>query len=176
MTMRQFETTSTIKQSDACIPKQFAHRLYAMNVAGLLSAFLIAIGVMIGVGSMQDHPEAGWAFMAIMVLAAAICIPVTSMTVKKAAAQMHPTGDGVWTNTTWFENDGIHRTDEDGDEVVFHVNKLVCAYRAGHVLLLCTRTQSLVPVNLAQLTETERKSVFVRIKTECPRLKMVKMK
>ena len=174
--MRQYETTATVCQRDACIPKQFSHRLYAMNVAGLMSAVMIAVGVMIGVSSMQDNMTAGLAFMGIMFMVALICIPVTWFTVKKAAAQMHPSGDDEWTCTTWFENDGIHRMDEDADESVYPVKKLVCAYRAGNVLLLCTRAQSIIPVNLVQLSETERKSVFERIRAECPRLKIVKTK
>ena len=66
--------------------------------------------------------------------------------------------------------------DEDGDEFAYPLNKLVCAYRAGNVLILCAGQQTVLPVNLMQLNETDRKSVFERIKTECPKLKMVQVK
>ncbi len=174
--MHQYETTSTVKQSDACIPKQFAHRLYAMNVAGLMMGFIMILGVVIGVAGMQENMVSGLLFMGIMAIAAVSVVLITSVTAKKAAAQMHPSGDDEWMCTTWFEQDGVHRMDDEEDESVFLVKKLVCAYRAGNVLLLCTKGQSIIPVNLAQLSETDRKSVFERIKTECPRMKIVKTK
>lgn len=174
--MRQFETTSTVKQNDACIPRQFAHREYGKMAMRWMALILVLIGVIGGLASIGENPLAGLLFMGLMALSALISLPVGAVMLKKAAAQMHPGGDGEWSCVTWFENDGIHRQDEDGEEAIIPLGKLICAYRAGDVLLLCTKTQTVVSINLAQLSETDRKSVFKRIKTDCPKLKMVQVK
>ncbi len=174
--MRLYETTAIVKQNDDCIPRQYAHREYGKKTMRWLALLLVLIGVIGGLGSMKENLLAGLLFMGLMALSALISLPVGAVMMKKAAAQMHPGGDGEWSCITWFENDGIHRLDDDGDEVVVPLGKLICAYRAGNVLLLCTKTQTVVAINLAQLSETDRKSVFERIKTDCPKLKMVQVK
>lgn len=175
--MRMYETTSVLRQDDACIPQQYAYRLQYMKTSRITAIALTIVGVVIGLASIRENLLAGLLFMGLMALVSLICIPVGEANAKKLAANMHPGGDGEWQSTTWFENDGIHRLDdEDDDEVVYPLSKLTCAYRAGNVLIFCTGNQAVVPVNLAQLTETDRKSVLECIKSECPKLKMVQKK
>lgn len=174
--MRLYETTSTVTQNECNIPKRYAHYLQNMKMIRLIAVFLIVFGVGIAAGTLKHSIAAAVTSVVFFALAAAVCIPVGSQSSKHVAENYYEDGDGCWTMTTWFDNDGIHRMDEDGDEFAYPLNKLVCAYRAGNVLILCAGLQSVLPVNLMQLNETDRKSVFERIKNECPKLKMVQVK
>ena len=174
--MRLYETTSTITQNDANIPKRHAHYLQNMKMMRMTALAFAVIGLVFGVASLQHSIFAAVVCIVMFGLVAAICVPVGSWSSKRVAANLYEDGDDAWTMTTWFDNEGIHRMDEDGDEFAYPLNKLVCAYRAGNVLILCAGQQTVLPVNLMHLNETDRKSVFERIKTECPKLKMVQVK
>lgn len=174
--MRLYETTSTVTQNECNIPKRYAHYLQNMKMMRMMAVAFAVIGVVFGVASLRHSVFAAVVCIAMFGVVAAICVPIGSWVSKRVACNFYEDGDDTWTMTTWFDNDGIHRMDEDGDEFAYPLNKLVCAYRAGNVLILCAGLQTVLPVNLAQLSETDRKSVFERIKTECPKLRMVQTK
>ena len=171
--MHLYETTSTVRQDDAAILQQYAFILRNMKMMLVMSVILVLIGVVFGFVSLKHNATAGALCFGLFAFAALIMFPIGKLSAKRTAANMYPDGEGEWRMTTWFENDGIHRTDDEGDEDVFPVSRLVCGYRAGNVLLLCAKSGSVLPINLEQLSETDRKSVFDRIKTECPTMKMV---
>ena len=173
--MRLYETTAVVQQRDACIPQRHACVQSAMKMMRAMAVILLAIGVVTGVATLRLHIAAGLLTMLLFGVIAVIMMPVGRWSARRTAANYYPDGDGQWTSTTWFESDGIHRTDDEGDEDVFPVSRLVCGYRAGNVLLLCAKSGSVLPINLEQLSETDRKSVFERIKTECPAMKMVQI-
>lgn len=174
--MRLYETTSTVTQDQACIPQQYAHREYSMQVTRWMVLFLVLLGVVIGLAGIRENLTSSLIFMGTMLVIALFTLPVQVVVGKQTAARMYPGGENSWACTTWFGNDGIHRTDEDGDEVVASLSKMRCAYRAGNILILCSKAQVVFPVNLAQLSETDRKSLFERLKSESPKLKMIQTK
>lgn len=174
--MRLYETTSTVTKNECNIPKRHAHYLQSMKMMRMMAVAFAVIGLVFGVASLQHSVAAAVGCVVMFGLVAGICILVGSWSSKRVAANFYADVDGMWTMTTWFDNDGIHRTDEDGDEFVYPLKRLACASRAGNVLILCTDMQAVLLVNLIQLNETDRKSVFERIKTECPKLKMVQVK
>lgn len=174
--MHQFETTSTYSRNDSNIPKRHAHYLQNMKTMRITAVMCVVMGVAFGAAALRYSVVAAVICFAAFGFVASICIPVGSWSSRRVAANFYEDGDDLWTNTTWFENDGIHRIDDEADEDVFPLNKLVCAYRAGDVLLLCSATQSVIPVNLAQLSETDRKSVFQMLKTGCPKLKAIQQR
>lgn len=174
--MRLYETTSTVRQDDACILQQ--HALIQRNTKMMLAMTVIfaMMGVMFGIVSLEHSLNSAALVFVLFSFIAAIMMPVGKLSAKRTAANLYPGGEGEWSMTTWFENDGIHRADDEAEDDVFPLNKLVCAYRAGNVLLLGTSTNSVLPVNLTQISETDRKSLFERLKTECPKLKMIQKK
>lgn len=174
--MRLYETTSTVTQNECNILKRYAHYLQNMKMMRMMAVTFAVVGLVFGAVSLQHSAFAAVACIVIFGFASIICIPVGSWSSKRVAANFYEDGDDAWTMTTWFDNDGIHRRDEDGDEFAYPLNKLVCAYRADNVLILCAGLQTVLPVNLMQLNETDRKSVFERIETECPKLAMVQVK
>lgn len=174
--MRLYETTSTVRQGDACILQQYAFILRNMKMMLVMSVIHVLIGVVLGLVSLKHNAAAGALCFGLFAFAAAIMFPIGKLSAKRTAANMYPDGAGEWRMTTWFENDGIHRADDEGEDDVFPLNKLVCAYRAGNVLLLGTNTNSVLPVDLTQISETDRKSLFDRLKTEAPKLKMLQKK
>lgn len=174
--MRLYQTSAAVKQSDACIPQQYAHVDQTMKMLRVMALIFLVIGAVLCVISWKHSVSAAVLSFMMLGCTTAIMIPVGKASARRVAMNLHPSGDGVWRATTWFENDGIHSADEDGEDDVYPLNTLVCAYRADNVLLLCTKGRSVLPVNLAQLSETDRKSVCERIKTDCPNLKMVKTK
>lgn len=174
--MRLYETTSTVRQNDAAILQQYAFILRNMKVMLVMSVIFVIMGIVFGIVSMKHNAAAGVLCFGLFAFAAAIMFPIGKLSAKRTAANLYPRGDEAWSMTTWFENDGIHRADDEGEDDVFLLSRLVCGYRAGNVLLLGTNTNSVMPVNLAQLSETDRKSLFDRLKTECPKLKMIQAK
>ena len=174
--MRQYETTSFIMQNECNVLKRYAHYLQNMKMMRVMAAAFVVMGLVFGVASFQHSVFASVVCIMMFGFAAAICVPVGSWSSKRVAANFYEDGNDTWTMTTWFEDDGIHRIDADGDEDAYPLSKLVCAYRSGDVLILCTGMQAAVPVNLAQLNETDRKSVFARINAESPKLKTIQEK
>ena len=171
--MRRYETTSTVMQNECNIPKRYAHYLQNMKMMRMMAVALAAVGVVFGVAGLRHSVAAAVVCIALFGAAAVVCIPVGAWSARRVAANFYEDGGDSWTMTTWFDAEGIHRVDEDGDEFAYPLNKLVCAYRAGDVLLLCAGLQTVLPVNLAQLSETDRESVLNRINAECPKLKML---
>lgn len=174
--MRLYETTSTVRQDDACILQQYAFILRNLKMMLAMSVVIAVIGIVFGIASLKQNVAAGALCFGLFAFAAVIMFPIGKLSAKRTAANLYPGGDDEWRMTTWFENDGIHRADDEGEDDVLPLNKLVCAYRAGNVLLLGTHTHSVLPVNLLQLSETDRKSLFENLKTECPKLKMIQKK
>lgn len=174
--MRLYETTSTVRQDDTCILQQYSFILRNMKMMLGMSVILAIVGIVFGIASMKQNVAAGILCIGLFAFVAVIMFPIGKLSAKRTAANMYPGGDGEWSVTTWFENDGIHRADDEGEDDVFPLNKIVCGFRVGNVLLLGMSTHSVVPVNLAQLSETDRKSLFERLKTECPKLKMIQKK
>lgn len=174
--MRLYETTSTVRQDDACILQQYAFILRNLKMMLAMSVVIAVIGIVFGIVSLKQNVAAGVLCIGLFAFAAVIMFPIGKLSAKRTAANLYPGGDDEWRMTTWFENDGIHRADDEGEDDVLPLNKLVCAYRAGNVLLLGTNTNSVLPVNLTQISETDRKSLFERLKTECPKLKMLQKK
>lgn len=174
--MRLYETTSTVTQNECNIPKRYAHYLQNMKMMRMMAVVFAVMGIVFGIASLQHSVFAAVVCIVMFGMGAAICIPIGSWSSKRVAANIYEDGDASWMMTTWFDNDGIHRADDEGEDDVFPLEKLVCAYRVGNALLLGTKNHSVLPVNLAQLSETDRKSVFERLKTECPRLKMIQKK
>lgn len=174
--MRLYETTSTVRQDDACILQQHAFIQRNVRMMLIMAVLFVMLGIVSGIACIRQNTAAAVLCFGLFVFAAAIMIPVGKLSAKRMAANMYPDGEGEWRMTTWFENDGIHRADDEGEDDVFPLNKLVCAYRAGNVLLLGTNTNSVLPVNLTQISETDRKSLFEGLKTESPKLKMLQKK
>lgn len=177
--MRQFETTSTVKQHDACILQQYAYLRVARKMEVIVVLCLLGIGAAVGLSCIAKSLVAGLMFCGFMAAVALISIPVQRASAKKVAAQLHPDGDGEWAVTTWFEQDGLHDHEADLPEeerVTDIARDIVCAYRAGTVLLLCTKNYTVLPIDLVELSETDRKSVYERLKSDCPKLKMLKTK
>ena len=171
--MRLYETTTTVTQNESNIPKRYAHYLQNFKMMHMMAVMFAVIGIVFGIALLQRSVFAAVVCIAMFGAAAAICVPVGSWSSKRVAANFYADGNDSWTMTTWFDNDGIHRMDEDGDEFAYPLNKMVCAYRTANVLILCAGLQTVLPVNLMQLSETDRESVFEQIKTECPNLKMI---
>ena len=171
--MRLYETTTTVTQNECNIPKRYAHYLQNMKMMRMMTLAFGVLGVVFGFVSLQHSLLAAVVCVAIFGVAAAVCIPGGAWSSKRVAANFYEDGGDSWTMTTWFDEDGIHRMDEDGDEFAYPLNKLVCAYRSEGVLLFCAGLQTVLPVNLAQLSETDRESVLEQINTGCPKLKMV---
>lgn len=174
--MRLYETTSTVRQNDSAILQQYVFILRNMKVMLIMSVIFVIMGIVLGIASLKHNVAAGALCFGLFALVAAIMFPIGKLSAKRTAANMYPRGDGEWSVTTWLENDGIHRADDEGEDDVSPLNKIICGYRAGNVLLLGTNTHSVLPVNLEQLSETDRKSLFDRLKTECPKLKMIQTK
>ena len=173
--MRMFETTATVTQNESNIPRRYAHYLQSMKMMRMMAVTIAVIGMILGVASLRYSVPAAVVCIVLFGAAAAICIPVGSRMAKQVAANIYEDGDGVWMMTTWFESDGIHREDEDGDVLSYPLDKLVCCHRAGDVLILCTGVQAVLPVNLTQLSETDRGSVCERIEAGCPQMKMIRL-
>lgn len=174
--MRLYETSSTVKQNDACIPQQYAQVSRTMKMMRVMSVVFLVLGVGLCAVSWKQSIPAAILCLVMFGFVATIMIPVGKASARRVAANLHPGGEGTWQAITWFENDGIHSADEDGEDDVYPLSTLVCAYRADNVLLLCTKGQSVLPINLVQLSETDRKSVIERLKTECPSLKLIQTK
>ena len=171
--MRLYETTSTVTQNECNIPKRYAHYLQNMKIMRMMALIFGVLGIVCAAAAMQHSLLTAIVCLVAFGGAAAICIPVGAWSSKRVAANFYEDGGDSWTMTTWFDNDGIHRMDEDGDEFAYPLNKLVCAYRAEDVLLLCSGLQTVLPVNLAQLSEADRASVLESIGAGCPKFKWI---
>ena len=171
--MRLYETITTVTQNECNIPKRYAHYLQSMKMMRVMAMVFGGLGIVCSVASLQHSLLTAIVCMVTFGAAAVICITVGAWSSKRVAANFYEAGSDSWTMTTWFDEDDIHRVDEDGDEFTYPLNKLVCAYRAGDTLLLCAGMQTVLPVNLVQLSENDRESVLAMINAGCPKLKMV---
>ena len=59
--------------------------------------------------------------------------------------------------------------EEDGD-IVYPLKDIVYGCRKGEVLLICTKMNTVIPVNLEQLSDADYKSVMEMLKVCCPKL------
>ena len=168
--MRSCESTTTITQNDACMLQRYAHQ----EVGRITNRWMLGIfAVMVAICCFAAYQESDREAIEMAIVFAclmALYYGIFTLCFKHVVAQMHPWGDQTWTHTTWIEDDGIHRLDEDGDEYVYPLRKLRFAYRDGTTLLLATINQAVIPINLMQLSETDRKLVFELLKEKCPKL------
>lgn len=174
--MRQYETTATVRQEVSAILQQYAYILRSMKMMLVMTVIIAGIGIVSGIACMKENAAAGVLCMVLFGFAAVIMMPVGKLSAKRMAANLYPRDEGEWSLVTWFLADGIHTSDDDDEDDVIPLSRIVCGCRTGNVLLLCTDAPSVVPVNLEQLSETDRKSLFDRLKTECPKLKMIQQK
>ena len=168
--MRSCESTSVITQNDVCMLQRYVHHEVIRITNRWMTGFLAVLGVSCCYSAFRESLRSGLEVAAIFACIAALNYGIYTICSKHIVAQMHPWGDQTWTYTTWIEDDGIHRLDEDGDEYVYPLRKLRFAYRDGTTLLLATINQAVIPVNLMLLSETDRKYVFELLQMKCPKL------
>lgn len=167
---RLYETTTTFTQNQAVPIKRYAHAGYGRMVIRGMMLFLLVLAVVLGVTVYrEDHQEA--LTCAIICLVMAVMLGIGGRFILKyGAIQTYLPGDLVFTHTTWYDGKCFHRLDEDGDEFSWPLRRIRYAWRSGYTIFLCTSSATVIPVNLLQLSPTEREAFFELLKTECPKL------
>ena len=168
--MRSCESTTTVTQNEACKLQRYAHQEVIRITNRWMACFLAVQGVTCCYSAYQESLREGMTVTAVCACLAVLYYVILMLCSKYVVVQMHPWGEQTWTYTTWIEADGVHRLDDDGDEYVYPLRKLRFAYRDGTILLLATINQAVIPVNLMQLPETDRKLVFDLLETRCSKL------
>ncbi|MBE5810264.1 MAG: hypothetical protein E7318_04930 [Clostridiales bacterium] len=168
--MRLYETTSTVTQNEIVPLRRYAHTEYGMTLINGTMLFLLVLAVIMGVTVYREDPQEAINCV-LLVLALALVFGIFGrILLKYGAKQAHPYSEMSFTHTTWYDGKRFHRLDTDGDEFSWLLRKMRYAWRNGTVVILCTASRALIPVNLLQLSEAERQSFFDLLKSECPKL------
>lgn len=168
--MRLYETTSTVTQNELVPLRRYAHIKYGTKLINGTMLCTLALMLIIGTAVYREEPKEALTCIIIgLVIALAFSI-FGRILMKHGAMQTHPYGDMCYTHTTWYDGKRFHRLDADGDESSWPIRKMQYAWRNGTVVILCTTSRALIPVNLLQLSETDRKSFFDLLEEECPKL------
>ena len=168
--MRLYETTSTITQNEAATLQRYAHHEIGKITMRWMMAIFAGIGLLVFYACSREDIRDAFPAVGIVAATALLMYFLLRISFKAIVAQAHPWGDRSWTHTTWFDEAGVHRLEDDGDEFVYPLKKLRFAYRVDCTILLCTLSQAVIPVNLLYLSEEERQSFFDLLKKECPKL------
>ena len=168
--MRLYETTSTVTQNEIVPVRRYVHVAYGMKIINGTMLSLLALMLMIAVLVYREDSKEGLTCF-IIGLAMALAFGIFGrILLKYGAQQAYPYGDLRYTHTTWYDGKCFHRLDTDGDEFSWPLRKIRYAWRSGPMIILCTTNRALIPVNLLQLPETDRKSLFTLLEEECPKL------
>lgn len=168
--MRLYETTSTVTQNEIVPLRRYAHTEYGMRLINGTMLSLLVLMVIIGAAVYREDPKEAVICVVIVLVMAIVFGIFGRILLKHGAKEAHPYGDWCYTHTTWYDGRCFHRLDADGDEFSWPLRKIRYAWRSGTVIILCTTSRALIPVNLLQLSETDRKSFFNMIEERCPRL------
>lgn len=168
--MRLYESTSTITQNEAATLQRYAHHVIGKITMRWMLAIYAGMGLLVFYACSREDIQAAIPAVAVVAAAALLTCFLFRISFKAVVAQAHPWGDRSWAHTTWFDEAGVHRLDDDGDEFVYPLKKLRFAYRVDCTVLLCTMSQAVIPVNLLYLSDEERQSFFDLLKRECPKL------
>ncbi len=158
--MRSCESTTTFTQNEVVPIKRYAHAGYGRRVIRGMMLFLLVLAVVLGVTVYREDPQEALTCVIICLVMAVMFDIGGHFILKYSAIQTYLPGDLVFTQTTWFDGKCFHRLDEDGDEFSWPLRKIRFAWRSGCTLFLCTSSAAVIPVNLLQLSETDRKSFF----------------
>lgn len=168
--MRMYETTTTVSQNDVCDLQQYAYLQKSKKMYRGVAIFFILFGLLAGLSCMRNDFMVALVCIAIFCITAVSLIPLGKWSAKRFAVQYFAGGDATWTVTTWFTEGSIHRLDEEDGDIVYPLKDIVYGCRKGEVLLICTKMNTVIPVNLEQLSDTDYKSVMKMMKVCCPKL------
>ena len=168
--MRLYETTSTVTQNEAATLQRYVHHEIGKIAMRWMLAIFAAMGLLVFYACSREGIQNAVPAVGIVVAAALLMYFLFRISFKAVVAQAHPWGDRAWTHTTWFDEAGVHRLDDDGDEFVYPLKRLRYAYRVDCTILLCTMSQAIIPVNLLYLSGDEQQAFFDLLKMECPKL------
>ncbi len=170
--MREFETTAVIFQHDTCrLLRQICFR-NSMKVLRICCAMMVLGSIILGV-SMGT-----WMGIAVALGFSALCALlilcwVGPRAAKRQAIGLFPDGDSQGAVTTWFEEDGLHTQDADGDISVLPLKRIRWMMRTGGTLMLATNQYGLSAIHMAQLDTASRQSVLDKLKAGCPKIKAI---
>lgn len=168
--MRLYETTSTVTQNEIVPLRRYTHTEYGMTLINGTMLFLLVLAVIIGLTVYREDPkEAVTCVVIVLVMALAFGI-FGRILLKYGGREAYQYGDLCYTHTTWYDGKCFHRLDTDGDDFSWPPRKIRYAWRSGTVIILCTASGALIPVNLLHLSETDRKSFLDLLEEKCPKL------
>lgn len=170
ITVRSCESTSVVTQNEACTLQRYAHYEVGKIAMRWVLAIYAGMGLLVFYGCSREDMRAAIPAVAVVAATALLTCLLFRLSFKAIVAQAHPWGDRSFMYTTWISDDSIHRLDEEGDEFVYPLKKMRFAYRAGTRILLCTINQAVIPIDLMQLSETDRRYVFDLLDKKCPKL------
>ena len=168
--MRMHETTTTICQHDVCGLQQYAYLQKSKKVYRGVAIFFVLFGLFAGLSCIRNDFMVAMGCIAIFWITAVSLIPLGKWSAKRFAVQYFAGGDETWTDTTWFTEGSIHRLDEEDGDIAYPLKDIIFGCRRGEVLLLCSKMNTVIPVNLEQLSATDCKSVVEMLKAYCPKL------
>lgn len=168
--MRLYETTSTVTQNEIVPLRRYVHTEYGMKLINGIMIFQMVLMALIGITVYREEPKEAVTCVVIVLVMALVFGIFGRILLKFGAKEAHPYGDQCYTHTTWYDGKCFHRLDADGDEFSWPLRKVRYAWRIGTVILLCTSSRALIPVNLLLLSETDRRSFFKLLEEECPKL------
>lgn len=168
--MKRFESKAVVAQNDAVTLRRYAHHVYAWSLMRAIMIIQLLLGLTVGITLYWERPQEAVTLLCVSVAVILLIAVTARLVIPSAVAQQHPWGGEQLEYISWIEDGCIHRFDDDGDVFVVPLRKLRFAYRNGGMLLLCTLSQAVIPVNLLMLSEVERQDLFVMLKSECPSL------
>jgi len=165
-----YETTSTITREEAAPILRYANKAYQKRLAyGTVNILLLLTMLMGWLVYREDPQEALFCVVFVLGMTAVfgmLCLLLSRFSVNPYTSP----GELSWTHTTWYDGKNFHRLDADGDEFAWPLKKIRWAWRKGWMLLLCTSSRALIPVNLLNLSQTDRESLLELLRTRCHRL------
>lgn len=168
--MRMYETTTTISQNDVCGLQRYAYLQKSKKLYRGVAIFFVLIGLLAGLSCMGNDFMVALVCIAIFCITAVSLLPLGKWSANRFATQYFAGGDEAWTDTTWFTEGSIHRLDDEDGEIAYPLKDIVYGCHKGEVLLLCTRMNTVIPVNWGQLSDTDRESVAKMLEMYCPKL------